>query len=208
MAVTRRNALIGLGALVGGAGVFAATGAFTTVEAQREVEVQTTGDADANLGLRPVDGSDIVDDSGEVIEINTDGINLRARTTFGPELVITNNGTETVEIDILDDFGGSSLVEEGGPVDFLVNDGSENITVSTGNGTEEISDSDLSDDTTIASGESVAFELQIDLTDGAIPDPPDNAPVDTVDKADAVFDEIFAEDDDGDSYLVIEANAT
>ena len=181
MAVTRRNALIGLGALVGGAGVFAATGAFTTVEAQREVEVQTTGDADANLGLRPVDGSDIVDDSGEVIEINTDGINLRARTTFGPELVITNNGTETVEIDILDDFGGSSLVEEGGPVDFLVNDGSENITVSTGNGTEEISDSDLSDDTTIASGESVAFELQIDLTDGAIPDPPDNAPVDTVD---------------------------
>lgn len=55
---SRRSVLIGLGGLVAGGGALIGTGAFTTVEAQRTVNVETAGDANAFLGLEAVDRSD------------------------------------------------------------------------------------------------------------------------------------------------------
>jgi hypothetical protein len=80
MRLTRRNALIGLGTVAAGAGVIGGSGAFTSVEADRSMNVETTGDDSAALGLIPAgsnDGSttpnasDYVDDGGDTIEIRS-----------------------------------------------------------------------------------------------------------------------------------------
>jgi nitrous oxide reductase len=61
MGYRRRHVLTGLGALVAGAGAALATGAFTTVEAERTVAVETTGDANAFLSIEPgVEGDEYV----------------------------------------------------------------------------------------------------------------------------------------------------
>jgi hypothetical protein len=55
---SRRSVLVGLGGLVAGGGALIGTGAFTTVEAERTVSVETSGDANAFLGLEAVDRGD------------------------------------------------------------------------------------------------------------------------------------------------------
>jgi len=126
MRLTRRNALIGLGTVAAGAGVIGGSGAFTSVEADRSVSVQTAGDSSAALTLVPEGTNDeYVDDSNNVIEINFDevkGLNLEAVTTINPLITITNNGTNNVDLgmEITDDnqAGFAQYVE-------LVIDGTE-----------------------------------------------------------------------------------
>lgn len=119
---SRRSVLITLGGIVAGSGALLSTGAFTTVTAERTVNVQTTGDADAFLSIqgadRPnnssstpsnsteneyvsvtdgtvqinLDGSNTDEDS----DIDSDGLNQNAVTTFRNLLQITNNGTQDV----------------------------------------------------------------------------------------------------------------
>ncbi|OIB58947.1 hypothetical protein [Natrialba sp. SSL1] len=105
MKVNRRTTLIGLGTIVAGGGAALGTGAFDTVEADRSVDIETTGDGGALLGLEIL--SDTLAGDGEadedVIEFDLDNLNADATTTFEDALEITNNGTEPVTVTIEDE---------------------------------------------------------------------------------------------------------
>ncbi|WP_141212243.1 DUF1102 domain-containing protein [Halorubrum ezzemoulense] len=124
----RRKFITGLGALAAGSAAAVGTGAFTSVEATRSVEVNVTGDADAYLGLKAADhpnGDAYVDDSGDTVAIditettNDDnetlgsGLNPNATTVIENLLVVTNQGTQDgvgvwVDID-LGDIGSTDF---------------------------------------------------------------------------------------------------
>ena len=114
MGLTRRNTIIGLGALAGGTGALAASGAFTAVEAQREVSIDTAGDDDALLQIRVDDESEFDGIGGgddDVITITAEDINLNAITRFEDALEISTESDGSWDVKILDDFDGSSIVD-------------------------------------------------------------------------------------------------
>ena len=115
MQLTRRNALIGMGTVAAGAGVIGGTGAFTSVEANRTVSVQTAGDSDAALVLEQAtiddsvtsNASEYVEETSGTVEINLDGtqdnssanaagINQNAITTFDNLVGVINQGTQPI----------------------------------------------------------------------------------------------------------------
>ena len=115
MRLTRRNALIGLGTVAAGAGVIGGSGAFTSVTAERTVNVETSGDASAALALipavqsTPTDTADptanaaYVNETNGTVTINLDGsnteasgINQNANTVFEDLVTVVNNGTQEV----------------------------------------------------------------------------------------------------------------
>lgn len=100
--MNRRSALIGLGGLVVGSGALVGTGAFTQVEAQRSVTVETTGDAAANLGIEPFDGSPndkyVNAPDGGTIAIDIDDVNENAVTVIDRLLQVTYNGSQNVTV--------------------------------------------------------------------------------------------------------------
>lgn len=99
MRLTRRNALIGLGTVAGGAGVVTGTGAFTSVSADRSVSVSTAGDASASLQIVPTTMGEeyLTDNSGSgalSIDLGSgNGLNMNAKTVISPLLQITNNAS-------------------------------------------------------------------------------------------------------------------
>ncbi|WP_081927107.1 hypothetical protein [Halobellus rufus] len=109
MAISRRNILIGLGALVGGGGALVSTGAFSTVSAERSVEVSTAGDASAFLTITG-DEDYVADDSdGGVLTIdlggpdganNATGFNQNAVTTITGVVEIANNSADGTDATI------------------------------------------------------------------------------------------------------------
>jgi hypothetical protein len=127
--ITRRNVLIGLGTLTLGVGAIGGTGAFTQVEAERSVSVQTAGDDSALIGLVPGDENpQYVDGSGDTIALNFDQLNMNATTEADDVFRIVNNSTRKVEIDldivdnglpenleVIDRFAGFVQVQEGDP---------------------------------------------------------------------------------------------
>ena len=99
--LSRRNVLIGVGTLTIGTGAIGSTGAFTQVEAERSVSVQTAGDDSALIGLVPGgENPQYVDDSGDTIALNFDQLNLNATTEADDVFRIVNNSTQNVEIDV------------------------------------------------------------------------------------------------------------
>ena len=157
--------LLGLVVLVVGAGVIGASGAFTSVEADRTMDIQTTGDSSALLGLEGGDSSIATTedsnsdaaDTVDVLTIRNSTINEDAITKFDDVFTATNNGNENIgkfyieaDSNIGLDAGGS------GPIDFKV-DGESIISGDDGN-------------TNYASlgsqGGSVVVNLTIDTTGG------------------------------------------
>ena len=179
----RRNVLIGLGGLVAAGGAALGTGAFTTVEAQRTVSVQTEGDADAFLSLEPASGANgaFVTETDGTIQFNLDnnaagnattangtGLNKNAKTTFNSLVTVTNNGTQAVTsltLEMADDSDGSNA---GNLFKFTVDGNSLN----NGSSGADIIGSDGTD-STLSPGDSVTFGLVVDLidngTDGDLP---------------------------------------
>jgi hypothetical protein len=98
--MNRRQAIVGLGGLVAGGGAVVGTGAFSQVEAQRGVTVETTGDAGANLGITPAsEGSEYVNaPDGGVVEIDFNDVNQNAITSVDRLLKITNNGNQSIAV--------------------------------------------------------------------------------------------------------------
>jgi hypothetical protein len=96
MKLNRRNTLIGLGTIVAGGGAALGTGAFSTVEAGRDVEVGVAEDSDALLGLVAGD-SDFVNDDDGVLEIELSNANLDAVTTLEDAFIIDNNSDEATD---------------------------------------------------------------------------------------------------------------
>ena len=137
----RRKFVIGAGALATGSAAAIGTGAFTSVEADRQVEVNVVDDADAYLGLSALDepNSEYVDESGDTVAIDitdTDaggqGLNPNATTVIEDLLEVTNQGTNDgvgvwVEVDLGDIGDGefevydqdteTDLEEEAVPID-------------------------------------------------------------------------------------------
>lgn len=109
----RRKFLIGTGSIaVGGAAVLG-SGAFSNATVQREITADMEGDAAAVVQLNPVrtesdgsktrtssaDGDYASFDAYDRIEIEFDDLNRNADFTFEDTLTIQNNGTETVNLD-------------------------------------------------------------------------------------------------------------
>lgn len=104
--LTRRQLVLALGTIAGGTGMLVGSGAFTQVRAERDVELQTTGDSQALLAFAAAGTGTIVDDSGDVIGFDisgADGVNRNARTTFRPAMEVTNNGSNTVGLYVRSD---------------------------------------------------------------------------------------------------------
>jgi hypothetical protein len=93
-------------------GGLAATGAFTTVQAERTAEVNVDGDANALLQITPVpdpDNSDFISENNtgsETFQISLDdNVNARASTSAEDLVNITNNGEEPVDVWIATEGG-------------------------------------------------------------------------------------------------------
>ena len=105
----RRNFVIGAGALASGAAAVG-TGAFSTVEAEREAVVSIENDADAYLGLEPIDEDRVEEVDGTIqvlVDLNqvvVDGDNLGSGVgqdseyRFDRTFEARNQGTNTVGI--------------------------------------------------------------------------------------------------------------
>ena len=107
MRLTRRNALIGLGTVAAGAGVIGGTGAFTSVDADREFTIQSEGDSSANvqISVDPQGKHDSLSDGGNsgVVQLDFTGLNQNAVTTYADALQINptgSNGNYDVNVSI------------------------------------------------------------------------------------------------------------
>ena len=158
MAMNRRNVLIGLGTVAAGGGAVLGTGAFSSVQAERTVTLQSTGDNSANLRLTPGSGADqIVDGSGNQITFNETDLNENALTTYTDALQVANNGaTETIGVWVTseNDIGsvlkfelsdGTSIVQSNPTSANLTIDSgnSELVTVIVDNRTTELSNANI-----------------------------------------------------------------
>lgn len=102
-----KGKLAGLLAIFAAIGLITATGAFTTVTAERTATVSTAGDGSALLALNPVN-DDYSRIDGGTLEISIDGtfgnsntgsgVNLNALTEINDVFSITNQGTQEVEV--------------------------------------------------------------------------------------------------------------
>jgi hypothetical protein len=109
----RRKFIAGMGSLAAAGAAGIGTGAFTSVEADRTVDVEVATDDDAYLGLNTLDTPNsnqyaelsngtleiAIDDSGE----NGSGVNLNALTKFDRMFEVTNQGTQAIALYILYD---------------------------------------------------------------------------------------------------------
>jgi len=131
---SRRSVLVGVGSLVAGGGVLLGTGAFSSVQAERGVSVETTGDASAFLtldatnatngayasetgddGQLQIDIENLSDSSrDQTVEAGGSGVNKNAVTIIRDIFVVRNQGTQTVEVRFnpIKDEGDLNLVSE------------------------------------------------------------------------------------------------
>ena len=107
----RRKFVIGAGALATGSAAAVGSGAFTSVEADRDISVEVTGDASAFLGLEPYPGSngEYADGSGDTVSLDftetsgadgSTGLNYNADTNIEDVLQVRNNGTQDVYVNV------------------------------------------------------------------------------------------------------------
>lgn len=176
MQMNRRTVLIGVGGVVAGGGALLGSGAFSQVEADRTVTIETAGDDAAFLALEAADGDydEFFDYDDGVLELNigelgdAEGLNENAVTAFDGIIAITNNGTQEVELSIEQDGDGVALYEgdfEGSddttPLDGVtIGDGdTENIGIAVDTGFEG-----SFPDGTIDDGESVELTITAEAT--------------------------------------------
>jgi hypothetical protein len=124
--MNRRQVLAAIGALGGGGAVVTGTGAFTSVEANRDVSVQVADDSSALLRMAAAgEGNDgyITTDGGELgIDLTSDndavggeGVNADATTVIADLFEIQNQGTQEIEVEVtplsfVDTDAGDTLI--------------------------------------------------------------------------------------------------
>lgn len=155
----RKTRLFGLLAIFAAISLVTASGAFTTVEASRTATVNVAGDGSALLAMDPADGpngNEYARISNGELEINlggytsnATGVNPNATTDLQSVFVITNQGTQAVDVGI-DDSGDNP-----GAVTFY------NSTVqSASNGGLEPGGANA----TLSPGESVTVSIKVNTT--------------------------------------------
>ena len=117
-----RGKLFALVAVFAAIGLVTATGAFTTVSAQRTATVNTAGDANALLAMQPantLNGQAYASNKSGTLKINlgsgtgngnAEGVNKNATTVINNVFNITNQGTQTVAISITPNGANPSAV--------------------------------------------------------------------------------------------------
>jgi hypothetical protein len=111
----RRKLLAAMGSIAAGGAAAMGTGAFTSVSADRSLEVEVAGDASAFLALKPQPNSDnasaYVDVSGDTVSIDVsstnaggEGANQNAYTVIRDLIQVTNQGTQGVIFGHRQDF--------------------------------------------------------------------------------------------------------
>lgn len=214
-----RGKLFALIAVFAALGVVTASGAFTTVSAERTASVTVAGDSSALLALQADSGSPNADGTGTAagdtdgyvtetggqLEIDLENVNLDAVTTAEGVFTVTNQGTQAVAITVTktddDDISGevddAAAIAFGVPVSELA--AYEGSALSTG-------DSDLynTDSVRIDAGRTVVLEPGESITVGLFIDTSDKDPADGLDK-DATG---VANDDDVLDTVTIHAEAT
>jgi len=116
MKLNRRNALLTLATVAAGSGTAIATGAFSSLSADRTTTINTASDEEAVLALIVDDGySGLSDGDGDIIELNFSQLNQSAKTTFDDVLTIENNGSETVKVDFEYEPAGILNFDPGAP---------------------------------------------------------------------------------------------
>ncbi|MFP8889647.1 hypothetical protein ACLI4U_07730 [Natrialbaceae archaeon A-CW2] len=104
MRLNRRNVLIGLGTIVAGGGAALGTGAFSSVEATRTVDVTTAGDSGGLVAMN-ISGA-LEGEDGNTIEFDLDNLNIDAVTRFQNAFDVTNNrDSGNIKLEI-EDGGG------------------------------------------------------------------------------------------------------
>jgi len=162
----RRKFVIGLGALASGTAAAVGTGAFSSVNAERNMEIEVDSDSEAYLGLESAGDNPNVgeDDDGRLYIDFEEGFNPDAVTEFDPLLTMTNRGSSTVLPDIsLEVVSGENIADS---LEFYAKGtftwrGIGPITDPAFTGAEAVDRGTFPVD----SGESVDFGLKVDLTD-------------------------------------------
>jgi Protein of unknown function (DUF1102). len=105
-----------LGSLAAGGLGLVSTGAFSTVEASRTATVNTAGDANALLGIEPVEGKSeqYVNTTNGTVEIDIPNVNKNAKTTIDQLLEVTNNGTEKVTVGFVAEYAANKATSQVG----------------------------------------------------------------------------------------------
>jgi hypothetical protein len=111
--MNRRKFLIGMGSLAAGSAAAVGTGAFTSVQANRNFGVTIADDAQAYLAIEPASGPNggYAYELGEDVEIELgggigagspagDGVNAQALTQIDKIFKIKNQGTQPVNVKI------------------------------------------------------------------------------------------------------------
>lgn len=165
----RRKFIAGLGSLAAAGAAGIGTGAFTSVEADRTVDVQVKGDASAYLGLKGSGDSNAQYVSGQSngeIKINFDksgnggsGVNPNADTTLESVFQIENQGTQAVEVDL---SGSGLTVQDNGSISAP---GSDGIAVALA---KDDGDSSSDDTYELGTGESVDVDFAINSGTSAL----------------------------------------
>lgn len=174
----RRKYLIGVGSLAAGTAAAMGTGAFSSVTANRSVDVEVASDANAYLGLRGAGGDNAAyvtsDGTSGTLGISLapnnamaaggEGVNPDAVTEIDDLFVIENQGTQWVGVTI-DKFGANS-----GLVGFYANDGagaSEPYDTTSGT-TARLDGSSTA--VGLSPGESVYVSIEVDTTGANVGD--------------------------------------
>jgi hypothetical protein len=160
-------------------GLATATGAFTTVQADRTATVSVAGDEAALLALEPVPGSPASIGNNGQLQIELENVNPDAVTTFEQVINVTNNGEDTVVFYVHETDGDhTAAIDAGVKTSELVTD---NGTESDGPSGEGIAGDDVVDISSPGSGpgtigvqlepgESITVGLYIDTSDANVND--------------------------------------
>jgi len=113
----RRKFLIGTGALAAGSAAAVGSGAFTSVSADRTVQVNVAGDDSALLAIEPCDSDS--SPNGDYASIGEDGqftlnipnLNPNAFTRIDDVFKITNQGTQPVVV-YIQEFGANTVAAD------------------------------------------------------------------------------------------------
>jgi len=171
-----KGKLLALFAVFAAIGLVTATGAFTTVSAERTAEVGVAGDDSALLALEPAtsgqnaQGTPVagnnpyVETNNGQLQLNLEEVNLDATTSVESVFTITNQGTQAATVSI-----GASGANDGA-IDFAVM--SSELQDTNGN---QVSDDDTftsenevslsSNSVELDPGESVTVGIYIDTSD-------------------------------------------
>jgi hypothetical protein len=171
MRLNRRSVLLGLGTISATVGGAFGSGAFSSVEATRTVNLNTSGDSGSLLSFKQnPDNSNTADkiittesvgsSSNDVIQIEQTNLNERATTRFEDVLRVTNNGSKEVYVSVNDDGGSSSTTPD---PNNLIGD----VLDIRHNGSTIVDGSDDGDNAvSLGEGNSKDFTVVVDLRNG------------------------------------------